>query len=124
MRERMCVWQDTMLELGFNIQVSRCVNKESDFYFAMIHKERCEACSHREAIEGEDAIANSLLNDVYTKLVIRHDEVIEHLLSSHCKKCEHFDKGEGICGKTRRECPFPVRDLMQNPDNHCELGLW
>ena len=101
MKERICEFQETMLELGLNIHVSRCLNNESSFHFDLVHKERCEACPHRVAITSEDVLADSLVDDVYVELVVRHDEVVEHLLSIHCKECEHFNERDGICDKTR-----------------------
>ena len=124
MKERMCVWQETVLDLMRNVYVSLCLNAKSDVQFDLVHKERCENCSHRERFTGEDEVAESLVNDVYIELAARPDETIEQLLDTHCKQCDHYAEIDGICSKTQCEYPIPIRELIRNPDTHCELGLW
>ncbi len=124
MKELMCEWQETMLELGLNIHISRCVNPASDFYVDIVHKERCENCARRRVSADIDALAASLKDDVYIKLDERPTEVIEHLLGIHCRECDHFNKRDGTCAEISCEYPIPIRDLMQNPDTHCARGLW
>ena len=123
MRERMCQWQNTVLETKRNIHVSRCDCRASKFRFSLIHKEICERCPHRIPIEGEDKLVASLANDVYVELESRQDEEVEQLLDI-CKVCDNFDAPSGTCNRRDCDSVIPLRDLMRSPQTHCPLRLW
>ena len=124
MDKRLCVWQSVMLETRLNIRISRCVNRQCKIYLNPVHKEVCESCPSRVPIEGKDEITESIADTVYVELDGRQDEGVEHILSNHCKKCEHYDKKDGLCAMLTCEYPLPMRDLMRNLSIHCPLELW
>lgn len=123
MREKMCQWQNTVLDTRRNINVSRCDCPSSKFRFSLIHKEICESCPHRKPVDKEDKLVSSLADDVYKELDCRQEEEVEQLLTI-CKGCDYYNPEGGSCSQGKCDSVIPLRDLMRSPNIHCPLRLW
>jgi hypothetical protein len=124
MRERMCKWQLTMLEIVLNVHISSCDNKKSEFYCNPIHKDRCEACPDRIPVSEDGPLVKSLADSVYVDMVERSPELVDELMGTHCKKCKDYRPGSGMCANISCQHHIPIRDLMKNPKTHCVKGVW
>ena len=63
--KRDCEWQGVMFAVNLNVHISRCEQPKSDRYLSIIDADLCSECPHRLSVEGEDKVAESLIDDVF-----------------------------------------------------------
>jgi hypothetical protein len=125
MQKRICHWQSTMLETRLNIRVSRCENSTCRYHLNPISEEICLACNQRRLIEGQDKLAESLMDDIYgVELDERSDQEVVNLFKGHCIECPQYNKKDGMCIALQCKHCIPVENLIRNPNIHCPLGVW
>ena len=86
MKERLCVWQDSVLALNFRAIISRCMNKNCPLYLEPISADLCEKCAHRKIIT-DDSTYDSLKLNNFIEGDQQPDEEIEKKLTKPCGKC-------------------------------------
>ena len=86
MKERLCVWQDSVLALNFRAIISRCINKKCPSYLEPIFADLCKQCIHRKPIT-DDSAYDSLKLDSFTEGVEQPREDVEKILATPCGKC-------------------------------------
>ena len=109
-----------MVELKLQIAVSRCMNKSSSAYLTPVFDDLCEACDQKKPALDDD----TLKLGSFIKYTERPDVLVQDLLATHCRKCDQFNRGDGMCEAIHCNKPYPIQTLMRNPATICELGLW
>lgn len=127
MRERICQHQETTLETGLNIHVSRCCEGKSENYLGPIHSGICQGCEHRTAViinaEADAELAKYTFPETLSRG--RPPELVDELFETHCKRCKSYNPRDGLCAlNVNNKKWFMVRDLMANDTLHCVKGAW
>jgi hypothetical protein len=114
-----------LFETRLKIHISRCENRPCVYYLNPVDEEICNSCPRRLSIEGEDELANSMMDDVYgIEVDERSDETVDLLFTTHCKKCTHYNKTDAMCRESSCDYAIPIKVLMRRPETHCPLELW
>ncbi len=124
MRERICKWQDTILDTATNTHVSRCVCLACEYGFDVIIKARCMKCKHRPPIIGDNQVALSIMADIDVEVDERSDEEINSIIETHCKKCDQYTEDTDVCKMATCSCHSAVKEAARNLHTHCPDKVW
>lgn len=123
MREWACAFQSTLLETRLNIFVSRCECSECPSHLSVADKETCSKCSYKVVPDGIDQWAGSI-TDIVQEVEERSDQIVEHIFTTHCKKCDQYNKETQMCLDPTCDCMLPVKELIKSTSVNCPLRLW
>jgi hypothetical protein len=75
-------------------------------------------------VPEDDEATASLKPYIFIDLDERPAEEVDKLLETHCKQCDFYRPGPGMCSNVSCQHHIPIRDLMKNPETHCSMGKW
>jgi len=87
MKERLCVWQDSIVATNFNTIVSFCKNEKCPTCSKLIFADLCKKCAHRKPII-DDSVYDSLKLDSFIENGEQPKKDIEKILATPCEKCQ------------------------------------
>ena len=122
MKKPICSWQETMLDTGRNVHVSRCVCAESQWCFDAVTEARCLNCPSKTP--PDDVLFDSIIETLDVKVEERLDEEVQLIYDKHCKKCPQYIEAEDICRSATCPCSAVVGDMIKSPHTHCPEGAW
>lgn len=123
--KRKCEWQSVVFAVNLNVHVSRCEQPKSDRYLDSVNADLCEECPCRLPIVGEDKLADSLMDDVFSiESGGRAEVTINQLVETHCKECSSYDEVDHMCKKLLCDHAIQIKTLMKNPSTSCPMGRW
>jgi hypothetical protein len=125
MIKRDCEWQSVVFAVNLNVHVARCEQPKSARYLGPVNTDLCGECPYRLTVEGCDALADSLMDDVFgIEPDGRTDELINQLFETHCKECSSFDATDHMCKKLLCDNAIQIKTLMKNPSLSCPMEKW
>ena len=123
--KRDCEWQSVMFATNLDVHISRCEQPKSARYLNLVDADLCEECPHRLPVEGEDELAESLMDDIFgIEPDGRADETVNQLFETHCKECQSYDATDHMCKKLLCDCAVQIKTLMKNPTVSCPMEKW
>lgn len=123
MKEWVCTFQSTLLEIRLNIFVSRCECSECPLYLSIVNKEICSKCSYKIIPNGPDQWAGSI-TDIIQEVEERSNQEVEHIFTTYCQKCEQYNKETQMCLDPTCSCMLPIKELMKSSSVNCPSRLW
>jgi len=124
MREQICEYQESMLDTSSQQIVSRCVNSQSTYYFAMVNKPLCLECKERQLPSPKTIeFHNNILNLAPNTPQREPGEALE-LLTKYCHKCKFYNSKMHICDSCDCLASSSIEEKVAEATFHCPLKVF